>query len=289
MESIKLGFIGGGNIVQAFINGLHRSNQLKLTNTMISCPNANEKPIFKQYSEYIQTTTSNIDLCRFADIVLFAVKSKFIKSICNELNEHLNHDDKKRILFVSVIPGLKILTIEKWLMIKNENIVRIMYNVAVATENGCFCFAMSKLNESMKQSYENLKFLFNAVGQYAGNVTEDQLDVVTALMGSGPAFFCLVCEAMADGAVKMGLPRDLALAMTKQTMVGCANLLLSSKDKHPAQLRDEIATPGGTTIYGLHALETKAVRGAFIDAISVAAQRAQNMSKELETFENDNS
>ncbi|CAF5145759.1 unnamed protein product [Rotaria magnacalcarata] len=101
-----------------------------------------------------------------------------------------------------------------------------------------------------------------------------------ALIGSGPAFFCTAVEGLADGAVKAGLSRQLANTLAARTMLGCADVLVTSS-KHPAELKNDISTPGGTTIYGLHELENKGVRGAFMDAIMAAFNRAQTMADQL--------
>ena len=107
---------------------------------------------------------------------------------------------------------------------------------------------------------------------------ESLLDAVTGLSGSGPAFVCLMIEALADGGVRAGLPRDVAQTLAAQTVLGTAKMVLET-GKHPAQLKDEVASPGGTTIAGLHALEKAGVRGGLIDAVLVSARRAEELGK----------
>jgi pyrroline-5-carboxylate reductase len=279
MENMKIGFIGGGRIVQALLDGLHEGDYLDKMNIWISCPSAeDEKSSLKRFNNLLHMTTSNLTLCNNCDIVLFAVKAKLIKSICQEIERSIDKDRLAKILFVSIVPGLTISTLNEWLH-TDKNIIRIMYNVNVAKRNGSYALA-SLTNTKDDPSEIYLKTIFDKVAFYAGNVTESELDIMCALIGSGPAFFCTAVEGLADGAVKAGLSRQLANTLAARTMLGCADLLVTSS-KHPAELKNDISTPGGTTIYGLHELENKGVRGAYMDALMSAYNRAQTMSKEM--------
>ena len=119
------------------------------------------------------------------------------------------------------------------------------------------------------------KRLFTSIGRVAVT-TENHLDAVTGLSGSGPAYAYLVIEALADGGVKMGLPKGLSLTLAAQTLVGAARMVLET-GKHPAELKDMVATPGGTTVQGLSVLEAAAVRSAFIKAVEEATLKSRNM------------
>ncbi|CAF0936042.1 unnamed protein product [Rotaria sordida] len=280
MDSIRLGFIGGGRIVEALLDGLHEADYLQKMNILISCPSANnDTSSLKRFSNTIQMTTSNIFLCSNSDIVIFAVKAKLIKSICQEIGKTLDKNYLTNILFVSIIPGLTISTLSQWLQ-TDKNIIRIMYNVNAAKRNGSYAISSSLNNENNHSLEIYLKSIFDKVAYYAGNVTESELDIMCALIGSGPAFFCTAVEGLADGAVKAGLSRQLANTLAARTMLGCADILITS-GKHPAELKNDISTPGGTTIYGLHELENKGVRGAYMDALMSAYNRAQTMADQL--------
>jgi pyrroline-5-carboxylate reductase len=279
MENISLGFIGGGRIVQALLDGLQEADYLSKMHTWISCPSADEdKSSLKRFGGDIKMTKSNTDLCNNCDIILFAVKAKMIKSVCQEIEKNVDKDRLSNILFVSIVPGLTISTLNQWLHTE-KNIMRIMYNVNVAKRNGSYAISSLTTNDT-NPSQIYLKTIFDKVAFFAGNVTESELDIMCALIGSGPAFFCTAVEGLADGAVKAGLSRQLANTLAARTMLGCADLLITSS-KHPAELKNEISTPGGTTIYGLHELENKGVRGAYMDALMSAFNRAQTMADQL--------
>ncbi|CAF0823453.1 unnamed protein product [Adineta steineri] len=279
MENIRIGFIGGGRIIQALLDGLNEADYLDKMHIWISCPSAeDDKSLLKRFNNTIHMTTSNTVLCNNCDIVLFAVKAKLIKSVCQEIIKTVDHERLKNILFISIIPGLTISTLNQWLQ-TGENIIRIMYNVNVAKRNGSYAISSPKTNDNNPlQIY--LKSIFDKVAYFAGNVTETELDIMCALIGSGPAFFCTAVEGLADGAVKAGLSRQLANTLAARTMLGCADILVSSS-KHPAELKNDISTPAGTTIYGLHELENKGVRGAYMDALMSAFNRAQTMADQL--------
>lgn len=276
MENIKIGFIGGGRIVQALLDGLQEANYLEKAQIWISCPSAeDDQSSLKRFNNLIHMTKSNTFLCNNCDIVLLAVKAKLIKSICQDIEKTVDKNRLSNILFVSIVPGLTIATLTEWLHTE-KNIIRIMYNVNVAKQNGSYAITSLTPNP-----YEiHLKTIFNKVAYFAGNVSESELDIMCALIGSGPAFFCTAVEGLADGAVKAGLSRQLANTLAARTMLGCAELLISSS-KHPAELKNDISTPAGTTIYGLHELENKGVRGAYMDALMSAFNRAQTMADQL--------
>ena len=276
MDNFKIGCIGGGRIVQALLNGLEEIDYLSKLNIWISCPSAeSDQSSLARFSTNIHRTTSNTNLCNQCDIVILAVKARLIKSICREITKEVDPIRLAKILFVSIVPGLTISTLTKWFATE-KNIIRIMYNVNVAKRNGSYA-----ISSSANHPFETtVKSIFDQVAYFAGNVTESELDIMCALIGSGPAFFCTAVEGLADGAVKAGLSRSLANNLAARTMLGCAELLVSSS-KLPVELQHEISTPAGTTIYGLHELENKGVRSAYMDALMSAFGRAQTMAEQL--------
>jgi pyrroline-5-carboxylate reductase len=156
-------------------------------------------------------------------------------------------------------------------------IVRAMPNIAATVDEGAAALAYGEHVSAEQQ--EIAKSIFEAVGD-AVVVSEDQLDAVTGLSGSGPAYIYMVIESLIDGGVKMGLSRDIATKLAIQTVLGSAKLAKTSR-LHPAILRDQVTTPGGTTINAIHELESHGLRAMLINAVVTATERSKELSKLL--------
>ena len=210
-----------------------------------------------------------IDAVKYATVVLLAVKPHIVVSLLNELKSVLtpNH------LLLSVAAGT---TLEKLETAAGEGVpvIRVMPNTACLVGEGAT--AISAGSSVSDEHIALAQTFFSAVGKSIV-VEERLLDAVTGLSGSGPAYVYLMIEAMADGGVKAGLPRDAARLLAAQTVYGASKMTLSTTD-HPAELRDRVTTPGGTTIAGLAVLESKGFRSAIIEAIEAAARRSKELS-----------
>ena len=181
-------------------------------------------------------------------------------------------DGTKGKVVISIVAGLPLATLQDAAGSK-VRIVRVMPNTPALIHKGAAAYALGKTATADDAALTEK--LFGAVGQIV-KVKEELLDVVTGLSGSGPAYVYLVVEAMADAGVLMGLPRDLSLKLAAQTVAGAAEMVLET-GRHPAMLRDEVTSPGGTTIAGIEALEGGAVRSAFLSAVRAATERAREL------------
>jgi pyrroline-5-carboxylate reductase len=218
----------------------------------------------------IKALDSNREVAAACDVLVLAVKPQVMPTVLADLRPALgtNH------LVVSIAAGVTLQTLAAGLGEKTR-LVRVMPNTPCLV--GASATGYSPGATATAADVELVGKLFGAVGT-AFRVAEPQLDAVTGLSGSGPAFAYVFVEALADGGVRCGLPRDVALTLAAQTVLGAAKMVLET-GQHPGALKDAVASPGGTTIAGLHALERAAFRAAAMDAVEAATRRAQELGR----------
>ena len=204
-----------------------------------------------------------------ADLILIAVKPPMVAEVLAQISPTLSPHQ----LVVSIAAGIRLATMEA-LLPGGIPVVRAMPNTPCLV--GCGATALCRGASATEEHMSLAQSLFASVG-LSVEVPERLMDAVTGLSGSGPAYVYLMIEALADGGVKEGLTRDTARLLAAQTVMGAAQMVLSS-DQHPAQLKDNVTTPGGTTIAALHVLERAGIRTALIDAIQAAAERSRELS-----------
>lgn len=216
-----------------------------------------------------RTANSALEAAAGADAVLLAVKPKSVAAALEPLRDALLPTQ----ILISVAAGVSISRLEACFSAQIP-VIRVMPNTPSLVGAGAsgFCGGSFARTEHL----ELARLVFGAVG-LAVETSEPLLDAVTGLSGSGPAYVFLFIEALADGGVQAGLPRATALQLAAQTVMGAAKMLLESGD-HPGVLKDRVASPGGTTIAGLHALESGAFRGVVMDAVMASAQRSKEMN-----------
>jgi pyrroline-5-carboxylate reductase len=224
----------------------------------------------------VLTSSSNTAATAKADFVFLAVKPNIIQSVLAEIAPVLlkRMETGKPACLVSMAAGISIDTINAALNINGQPIVRIMPNTPVFVSEGVV--AMASIN-TKEEDVQTLSSILSAAG-IVDCVDESYIDAVTALSGSGPAFVYMFVEALADGAVQAGLPRDKALKYAAQTVLGSAAMIKETK-LHPGELKDRVASPGGTTIAGIAALEHNAFRGTVMSAVKAAFDKSKTMSK----------
>ncbi len=267
--SKKFGFIGAGNMAEALMKGLI-NGQLTTIEELIA------SEVFAPRREYIvknlgvDVTANNKDVIKEAKVIVLAVKPNVVATVLDELRSELTKDH----LIVSIAAGVKISSIESHLN-EGVRVIRVMPNQPCLVSASASAFALGKYATDEDKAL--VQKMLEAVG-IAYPMEEKQLDAVTGLSGSGPAYIYLVIEALSDGGVMAGLPRDVSTALAAQTVLGAAKTILETK-MHPGQAKDMVTSPAGTTIEGMRILENSAVRGAFIDAVLAATERSKELGK----------
>lgn len=205
-----------------------------------------------------------------SDLVLLAVKPQDMPALCETLVQL-----KGTRLYLSIAAGVPLASLEAWLG-GRQRVIRAMPNTPALVGAGAAAFARGTL--ATDADAELARTVLGGVGT-VDEVPEKLLDAVTGLSGSGPAYVYTVIEALADGGVLKGLPRAIALRLAAQTVLGAAKMVLDT-GKHPAALRDEVTSPGGTTIAGLEQLESGGLRHALIQAVRAATERGAELGKQ---------
>ena len=215
---------------------------------------------------------TNIELFETVDVLFLAVKPQQMEDV---LDEFCERDDCSQKLFVTIAAGLPIFFYWRRLGYDTARVIRVMPNTPCLIGMGASAFAASEA--VTRDDLALVESLLETVG-IVEHVPEGHLDAVTGLSGSGPAFVCMMIEAMSDAGVRMGLPRAMATRFALQTLLGTAEMVRQTGE-HPAVLKDRVTSPGGTTIAGIQALENHGLRAAIIAAIQVATERAKKLSE----------
>lgn len=264
-----LGVIGVGNMGAALIRGWLSTGLVKPGDMCIADPETEK--VESLCREYGLQAADNRQVALQADIVLLAVKPQILPEVLAELQRYL--DDSR--LVISIAAGVPLHLMAE--MLPAARLVRVMPNTPTLIQAGMAAVARGPRADD--RDLEVVCRLFEAVGR-AVVVEEKLLDAVTGLSGSGPAYVFLFLEALADGGVKMGLPRQTALLLAAQTILGAAALYLETRE-HPGSLKDMVTSPAGTTIAGLHALEAGGFRGLVMNAVESAAKRSSALAQAL--------
>ncbi|OGP53892.1 MAG: pyrroline-5-carboxylate reductase [Deltaproteobacteria bacterium RBG_13_52_11] len=267
MQKKKIGIIGVGNMGEAILRGLHQKGMAKGIVVSEIRPDRGDY-IKKNYG--VEAIPDNQKLASQVQIIILAVKPQELKGVLQAIAPALDAST----LLISIAAGASLGAIAS-ILAKDVRLVRAMPNIAaLALESAT---ALSPGGGASAEDMEVAQEIFNAMGKTVV-IPEALMDAVTGMSGSGPAYVCLFIEALADGGVRMGLPRKDALEMAIQTVLGTARLL-SEQGEHPAHLKDRVASPGGTTIAGIASLEAKGFRGAVMEAVAAATQRSKELAK----------
>ena len=265
---MKLGFIGSGKMASALVQGVKQSGALAPSDVLVS-------DVIAAAAQRLSTVAgvafaaTNADLVARSDALVLCVKPADALDALRALQAGAAEK-----LVISIVAGLTIQALQEAAG-PRARIVRVMPNTPALVHKGAAAYALGATATAADAALTEK--IFGAVGEVV-SVKESLLDVVTGLSGSGPAFIYVVIEALADAGVLMGLPRDLALKLAAQTVAGAAEMVLQT-GRHPAALKDEVTSPGGTTIAGLEALEAAGMRSALHRAVRAATERAREIGQ----------
>jgi pyrroline-5-carboxylate reductase len=267
LKGKKIGFIGAGNMAGAIIKGLVNSRAVPAEDIMAADPDTGRLDTLNKDYHVHNVTDDNAQVAEACDIIIIAVKPQAAEAAMEKISPIL----KTGKLLISIAAGIKTEFYEVYG--RELRVVRVMPNTPAIAGEGAAAVCGGK--HAAKEDINTALELFGAVGR-AVSVTEKQMDAVTGLSGSGPAYVFKFIEALSDAGVKAGLARDVSTMLAAQTVLGSAKLVLETGE-HPMKLKDMVTSPAGTTICGLHALE----KGGFADSVMNAVEAAVKRSEEL--------
>jgi len=264
----KIGVIGCGNMGEAIVRGIVKSQKIKSTQIIVSDIDPDKiETIVEKYN--VAGTTSNRRVVENSDIIFLSVKPKDLEKTVLPVKDAF----KAKKIVISVLAGIKISKIKN--LIPEPTIVRIMPNTPALIGEGAVGISFGEDIHPSKK--EELMDILKSLGTVV-EVDETLMDAVTGLSGSGPAYVFMFIEALIQGGIKEGLSYNQAKELAVQTVLGSAKLMKDTGE-HPSILRDKVSSPGGTTIHAIHKLEEKGLKDAVITAVSEAAKKSRELSK----------
>lgn len=272
---IKLGVIGGGVMGEAILSRLISAQQYTGEQILVSEPHAERRDFLIQ-TYGVEVTKENLKAAQATDAVIIAIKPQIFPNLVQELRTGLLQytPPKPYPVLLSILAGVSLSKLTS--AFPHHPVVRVMPNTPATV--GAGMTALTPNHNVLPQHLELAKGIFQAVGEVV-ELPESLMDAVTGLSGSGPAYVALMVEALSDGGVAAGLPRAIASQLALQTVLGTATLLQETKT-HPAELKDRVTSPGGTTIAGVTELERGGFRAAIINAVLAACARSQELGKQ---------
>ena len=268
IETCKIGFLGAGNMGSSLAIGLVQHGRIPPSRLTVVDVRADALEPLARLG--LRTSVAVEDAARAQDVVVLAIKPQIAAEVLETLAPHLRKDQ----LLVSIMAGVSTSSIEEWLG-SDAPVVRTMPQITARL--GLAATAVCTGRHASKRHAELAYQLFDAVGT-AVMVEENQMDGVTGLSGSGPAYVYSIIEALSEGGVRVGLSREVATKLAMQTVLGAASMALESGEQ-PGRLRDQVTSPGGTTFAGLQALERGGLSEALIGAVEAAAKRSVELGK----------
>lgn len=265
-----IGFLGAGNMAEAMIRGLLRGGDFAIAQIAASGPREERmRELRDQYGIYA-TTDNKVPAA--SEIVVLSVKPQILSRVLDEVASTISSD----ALVISIAAGVPVSAIQGRLA-TGTRVVRAMPNTPALVDAAATAIARGE--HARESDLEDAKRIFDAIGTTV-ILDESQMDAVTGLSGSGPAYVFLILEALSDAGVKVGLSRRTSQLLAAQTVLGSAKLLLETNE-HPGRLKDMVTSPGGTAITGLHTLEHGGLRTTLMNAVEAATQRSRELGEAL--------
>jgi pyrroline-5-carboxylate reductase len=274
---VVVAVLGGGKIGEAVGRSIAKSD--KVSKVIITRRNLSKSrtilthPLSREdHQKKIEFTTDNKHAAEKSDLIIIAVKAGDAKQVLEEISKSCK--DK---IVISLMAAITIKRLENSL--PEAKLVRAMPNIAAVIGEAITAYSLGR--NLTKQDEGEVKFVLESFGDSI-EVQEPLMDAVTGLSGSGPGYIAVLIEAMVSAGLKVGLPRDVAFKLVTKTLTGTANLLESSK-VHPAELRDTVTTPAGTTIAGIYELEKGSFRTSIMNAVEAATMAAEKVAKKFDS------
>jgi len=270
LKQLRIGVIGAGNMGTTILEGLLDAGAATADQLMASDPREARRRELDERG--VRTSASNLEVARFAELLVLATKPQVFDRMLTEIAPGTGPDT----LVVSIAAGIPIAAIESQLA-PGTRVIRTMPNTPALVGAGATAIAPG--THVTEEDLATVEALFSSIG-ITEVLEESLLDAVTGLSGSGPAFIFVIIDALSDAGVKVGLHRTTAQRLAAQTVLGAAKMLIETGE-HPGKLKDMVASPGGTTIAGLHTLEAGGLRKTLMDAVENATLRSKQLGEEL--------
>ncbi len=261
---MKIGFIGSGRMAQALAGGIAEANPA--VELVVFDPDLKARAAFLTAIPRAKFLSSNRHVCEQADLVFLAVKPPMVAQALSGISLR-----QSQTILISIVAGVSTKRLAE--LLETDQIIRVMPNTPALVRHGAIAVAHAR--HILDSTWDVIHSILATVGSVV-EVDESHLDAVTGLSGSGPAYVIEFIEALIDGGVKCGLPRDVAHSLAVQTVLGTAQMVKQFPG-HPSALKDQVTSPGGTTIHGLHELSLRQFKGAVMAAVEAAKNRATEL------------
>ncbi|XP_015606301.1 pyrroline-5-carboxylate reductase [Cephus cinctus] len=272
LQQTSIGFIGGGNMASAIGAGLLKKGILKPDNVWVSAKTDRSFSFWNDLG--VHATLRNGEVVENCDIIFLSIKPHMLDDALTGIKDTLTTIVPSK-LYISVLVGvtLDILMSKLSNIVEKPRVVRSMPNTPMMVGEGITVYCSKNITQ-LDEALVNALFSYIGMTQ---SVPEFLMNAVGGLSGSGPAYAYLMIEGLADGAVRMGVPRPMATKFAAQVLVGAGKMVLET-GRHPGQLKDEVCSPAGTTITGVHELERGSIRGSLMNAVEAAVKRSHEMN-----------